>query len=106
MLLNDTITAQQHSSLELLAHRLNKFGWVAIRAQNYEPNMSSDPSIIADRRANLIRGAVKIIGSLDKKIGRPSRIALVNLCMEDAPWPFSEDELHASIRGLDAVFSD
>lgn len=87
LLFTDAITASEHATLGLLLRKLMKANFVGMRSPSLEAPIQSDPSIIADKKANLIRSVNKMIDKMDEKIGRPKRIALVNLVLMDTPWP-------------------
>lgn len=111
MLLHDRITATQHSILEALMRRLYKANFVGLRSPSWEAPVQSDPSIMADKKANQIRSMVRIIEQMDKEIGQPRRTALINLVLMDAPWPEPRpkdgelDTLHGVIDSLQDIFA-
>jgi hypothetical protein len=108
LLFEDKITANEHSTLNVLLRKLMKANFVGMRSPSLEAPIQSDPSIIADKKANLIRSVNRMIESIDQKIGRPKRIALVNLVLMDTPWPdpYREKDwsLKEAIARCDAVF--
>lgn len=87
LLLHDRISAMEHSILEALMRRLYKANFVGLRSPSWEAPVQSDPTIMADKKANQIRSMVRIIEQMDEKMGRTRRSALVNLVLMDAPWP-------------------
>jgi hypothetical protein len=101
LLFHDKITANQYATLQLLLKKLMKANFVGLRSPSLEAPIQSDPSIIADKKANLIRSVNRLIEAMDKKIGRPKRIALVNLVLLDVPWP--DDSLSETISAVEAV---
>lgn len=105
MLLHDRITATQHSILEALLRRLYKANFVGLRSPSWEAPVQSDPSIMADKKANQIRSMVRIIEQMDKEIGQPRRTALINLVLMDAPWPSDDATLHTVIDSLQDIFA-
>lgn len=114
LLLQNLITAAEHSTLEALLRRLHKASFVGLKSPGYDTIISADPSIVADKKAQTIRAMVRITERMDehKKIGRAKRTALVNLVLLDTPWPYEEDAkgqptstLKATIAALNEVFA-
>lgn len=105
LLLHDRITATQHSILEALMRRLYKANFVGLRSPSWEAPVQSDPTIMAQKKANQIRAMVRVIEQMDKEMGGPRRTALINLVLMDTPWPSDDASLHAVIDALQDIFS-
>jgi hypothetical protein len=101
LFLREEINITQHATLMAFTKRLHKYGFFALKSPNYEGFVQMDPTMVGDRKANMLRGMVKIFAALDKEIGPPRRKALVDLCLKDTPW--SGDDLHRCINALDRV---
>ena len=102
LLLNDLITPHEHSILEDFLRKLLKANIGALRSPSYEAPVQSDPSIIGDKRAQLMRSIVGIITDMDghKSIGPVRRRAVVNMLLIDTAWPSD------NLTGLkDAIFA-
>lgn len=109
MLMNDEITPTQHGTLNTLARRLREYGYDDLRSPNYEGVASSDPELVAEKKAEKIRGAVALLDKMDKhhQIGRYRRKKLVNLALVDAPWGDKKaqvEDLKICIAALDDIF--
>lgn len=104
MLFRDAITSMQHSTLQTLAKRLHSYGFVGLKSPDYSSPIHADATLVADKKAHTIRGAVHLIDKMDghPDITRERRIRLVNLVLHDAPW--KGDDLHACIKALDDIF--
>lgn len=105
MLLKDAINPMQHATLQTLGKRLHRYGMVGLRSPDYaSPPSHLDPEQVSERKATLIRGAVKLISSMDdhQTIGRVNREALINLVLHGSPW--GRGDLHACILALDDIF--
>lgn len=100
LLLEEVIDANEHSTLERFLGKLHKVGYVGLKSPAYDSAIHADPSIIGDKRAMAIRGVTKLIESLDNRIGKLKRMALVNLVLQDVKWGFSNEELTKCIREL------
>lgn len=105
LLLVDAINPSQHATLTTLANKLLACGFSALRSPDYSSPIFSDPSVVADKKANTIRGAVSIIKRMDNHslIGKYRRKQTVNLVIQDAPWKGQMEELHAIIRALEEI---
>ena len=101
LFLKEEINITQHATLAAFTKRLHKTGFFALKSPSYEGFVQMDPAMVGDRKANMLRGMVKIFSALDKKIGPSRRKALVDLCLKDTPW--SGDDLHECINALDHV---
>jgi hypothetical protein len=101
LLLRSEITSSQHSTLMNLLKRLLKANF-NVRSPSLEPPVQSDGSTIGDRQAKLVLSLNGLFAGLDAKIGKPKRIALVNLVLLDAPWP-AEFNLNECITQLDRL---
>lgn len=104
LLLNDLITAMQHSTLQTLAKRLHGYGFIGLKSPDYSSPVFSDATEVSARKAETIRGAVSLIAKMDKhmSIGRHRRKQVVNLCLYDAPW--AGTGLSDVILALDDIF--
>lgn len=105
LLLKDIITPAEHSVLEALMKKLHKMGFVGVKSPDYSSPIHADATAVGDKRAQSIRGMVRIIRDLDKEIGTHFRVSLVNLCLIDMPWPHSTDDLKSSIKRLMMIIS-
>ena len=107
LLLTDRITAAEHATLEGLLKRLHKANFVGLKSPSYDAPLSADPSIVGDRRAQMIRAMVRVITKMDedKNIGRHKRVALVNMVLMDSPWPGDDASLKLAVQALDTIFS-
>lgn len=100
LLLKGTITAAQHSALEGLMRRLQKAGFVGVRSPDYNTT-TNDPSVVADKRANIMRSMVRLFRRMDEKMGTGKRKAMVNLVLMDTPWPADNASLLEAIRHME-----
>jgi len=108
LLLEDLINITQHSTLNLFAQKLVSFGMLSLKSPSFEPKVSADASIVSDKKAEALRGAVKLFRRLDETIGSYKRKKLVNLALQDAPWGSLRhqiEDLHFCIRALDDVLA-
>lgn len=103
LLFNDVITSNQHATLMVLLRKLMKANFVGVRSPSLEAPIQSDPSIIADKKANLIRSVNRLFEGMDRAIGRPKRMALVNLVLLDTAWPHDHASLRDAISGVEQV---
>lgn len=108
MLLHDLIDPAQHSTLTLFARKLQSYGFSGIKSPDYSGRIHADPTLVSERKAEALRGAVQMIEKLDRHphIGKYRRKKLVNLVTEDAPWGklrHQIEELHHCIRALDDI---
>lgn len=111
LLFTDTISTVEHATLQTLARRLHGFGFVGLKSPDYSSPISADATAVADKKADVIRGAVHLFEKMDKHphIGPYRRKKLVNLVLQDAVWSkkmlrHQIEELQACIRALDDVF--
>jgi hypothetical protein len=111
LLFTDTISTVEHATLQTLARRLHGFGFVGLKSPDYSSPISADATAVADKKADVIRGAVHLFEKMDKHphIGPYRRKKLVNLVLQDAEWSkkmlrHQIEELQACIRALDDVF--
>lgn len=100
LLLDDTISPAEHSSLEKFMVKLHKMGFVGVKSPDYSSPIHADATAVGDKRAQTIRGMVKIIRALDKEIGPSMRKALVNLLLLDTPWPYGKDDIRTCASAL------
>ena len=106
LLLDDVINITQHSTLNLFAQKLAGFGMLSLKSPSFEAKVQADASIVSDKKAEALRGAVKLFKRLDDTIGPYKRKKLVNLALQDAPWGALRhqiEDLHFCIRALDDV---
>jgi hypothetical protein len=101
LLLRGTINPAQHATLEGFMRRLHRMGFVGIKSPNLDSPVYADPAIVGDKRAQAVRGMVKIFMRLDEKMGADKRRALVNLVLMDAIWPGDDATLLESITYLE-----
>lgn len=104
LLLYDKITAMEHSILEALLKRLHRASFVGLQSPSYDAPMSSDPSIIGDRKANSIRRVTKLMLDMDRDMGPAKRKAMVNLVLTDEPWPGDDASLKGAVLALQNIF--
>src|SRR6478609_8801608 len=106
LLLKDVINPAEHGTLNSLASKLLACGFSALRSPDYSSPIFSDPSIVSDKKAQALRGAVHLIDKMDKheKIGPHRRKKLINLVLQDVPWTGDKEELKACVFALDDVF--
>ena len=109
LLLHDLITPAQHGTLNNLARRLHSFGFIGLKSPDYASRIHADAELVADKKAETIRGAVSLIKKMDghPSIGRGRREKLVNMVVHDAPWGklrHQVEDLHHCIRALDDIF--
>lgn len=108
MLLRDEITTMQHSTLNLLAQKMHGYGFINLKSPDFSSRVHADATVISDRKAEALRGAVKLFRKMDDHMGRHRRIKMINLVMMDKPWGrlrHQLDDLHYSIRQLDDIFT-
>jgi hypothetical protein len=101
LLLRGIINSAQHSTLEGLMRRLHRMNFVGIKSPSLDSPVYADPAIVGDKRAQAVRGMVKIFLRLDEKMGADKRRALVNLVLMDAIWPGDDASLLDSITYLE-----
>lgn len=101
LVLRGTITPAQHGTLEGFLRKLHKLGFVGVKSPNLDSPVYADPAIVGDKRAQAVRGMVKIFIRLDEKMGADKRRALVNLVLIDTPWPGDDASLVESIEWLE-----
>lgn len=110
MLLNDQLSINQHATLNLLARKMNSFGMGSIKSPDYSGRIHSDATLIAEHKAQALRGAVHLIDKLDRHphVGKYRRKRLINLVMEDGKWGdlrHQLEELWACVSVLDDLFT-
>jgi hypothetical protein len=105
LLLHDSISALEHSLLVALLQRLHKAMFVGLKSPDFNGVAYSDPSRLADRKANAVMSVCGLIGQMDRAMGRVCRSALIDLVVQDMPWP-SHLNLHRSILALQDVMGD
>lgn len=105
LVLRGIISPTQHGTLEGFLRKLHKLGFVGIKSPNLDSPVYADPTIVGDKRAQAVRGVVKIFMRLDEKMGAEKRRALVNLVLMDAPWPGDDASLLESIGWLEDAIS-
>ena len=107
LLFKDVITPAEHGTLNSLASKLLACGFSALRSPDYSSPIFSDPSIVSDKKAQALRGAVHLIDKMDKheKIGPYKRKALINLVLQDVPWSGEKEDLHSAVSALNDVFT-
>lgn len=101
LLLRGIITANHHSTLEGFMRRLLRMGFVGIKSPTMGSPVSTDPTIIGDKKAAAVLGMVRIYRRLDKKMGPAHRRSLVNLVLMDVHWPGDDASLLECIKALD-----
>lgn len=104
LLLHDDISALEHSLLVALLQRLRKATFIGLKSPDFNGVAHSDPSIMADRKANAVVSVVGLMKRLDQKLGRAQRASLINLVLLDVPWPGTLDALHGCIFALQDLF--
>lgn len=108
MLLRDEIKPAQHGTLTMLAKRLHSYGYVALKSPDYSSRIHADAEAVADKKSEIIRGAVNLIKKMDDHpaIGKYRRMKLISLVLEDAKWGDKRNQLEDlwhCIRALDDI---
>lgn len=109
LLLVDAIDPAQHATLNMLAKRLHGYGFSGMKSPDYSSRVHADATLVADKKAESLRGAVHLIDKMDKHphIGAFRRKKLVNLVLQEAPWGSLRhqiEELQYCVRALDDIF--
>lgn len=111
LLMQDVLTPAEHGTLVTLAKRLEDCGFSELRSPAYDSPVHADPSAVADKKADKIRGAVALIEKLDKAIGRYNRKRIINLALYSTPWTGQYpkrnqiEDLKHCIRSIDEIFT-
>ena len=105
LLLCNSISALEHSLLVALLQRLHKAMFVGLKSPDFNGVAYSDPSRLADRKAHAVMSVCGLMRRMDEAMGRARRSALVDLVIQDVPWP-SHLNLHLSILALQNVMGD
>ena len=105
LLLNDTISSVEYSLLVALLHKLHRATFVGLKSPDFNGVAHSDPSLMADRKANAVMSVVGIVRQMDKAMGRANRAALIDLVLLDVPWPSDLPCLHRCVLALDGVLT-
>lgn len=105
LLLRDVITPEEHGILEMFMVKLHKMGFVGVKSPDYSSPVFADATAVGDKRAMSIRGMVRVIAALDERIGRKHRTSLVDLVLQDVPWPLKDEELKDSVAALRLIIS-
>lgn len=108
LLMNDVLTSAEHGTLVTLAKRLEDCGFSDLRSPAYDSPIHADPSEVADKKADKIRGAVSLIAKMDNAMGRYNRKKIINLALYSAPWGDKRnqiEDLKHCIRKLDDIFT-
>jgi hypothetical protein len=105
LLLHDVISALEHSLLMALLQRLHKAMFIGIKSPDLNGVAYSDPSRLADRKANAVMSVCGLISRMDIAMGRVCRSALIDLVIGDVPWP-SHLNLHRATLALQDCLAD
>lgn len=100
LLLEDRIDPNEHSTLEMFLARLHKIGYIGLKSPSYDSPIHADPSGVGDKKANAVRGIIKLMAGLDRSVGNEKRRALINLVTQDEKFPYPDAELKQCIRSL------
>jgi hypothetical protein len=103
LLLLDRITSAEHSMLVALLQKLHKATFVGLKSPDFNGVAHSDPSRMADRKANAVMSVCYLMKKMDQLIGRGYRTALINLVLLDAPWPGTIDSLRQCVLTLQDI---
>jgi hypothetical protein len=106
LLYHDRITSFEHSILIALLRRLQRGAFIGMRSPDMERSTVGDPARAADRKMAAVVGCCVLIAAMDKVMGKGRRMALVNLCLLDQPWPWSVASLQDAILALQRLFAD
>lgn len=106
LLLHDDITAAEHSMLVALLQKLHKATFVGLKSPDFNGVAHSDPSRMADRKANAVMSVCHVMKRMDAAMGRAYRTALINLVLLDIPWHDSIKSLRLCIAALQDVMGD
>lgn len=105
LLLTDVISSSEYSLLIALLQRLHKATFVGLKSPDFNGIAHSDPSLIGDRKAKAVRSIIRVMGAMDKAMGRANRAALVNLVLLDTPWPYDLACLHRCVDALESLLT-
>lgn len=105
LLLYDHISSVEYSLLVALLHKLHRATFIGLKSPDFNGVAHSDPSRIADRKANAVMSICHVIKLMDRVMGRINRAALVDLVLLDAAWPFDMTCLHKCVLALEGVLT-
>jgi hypothetical protein len=105
LLVRDEINSLQHSLLVALLKLLRDASFGGLKSPDLNSVFAADPVGMADRKAKAVYKMVNFTKALDRRAGRPARIALINLVLLDVPWD-CPTSLADAILALQDIFGD
>lgn len=103
LLMDERITADEYCTLERFTADLYRAGLMGVKTQDYQPRVTGGFGQNVSQDAALKKIEVgDIINHLDKTCGRPIRVALIALCLDEFEWPKKHDP-HLK-KGIELLF--